>query len=1763
MKRAFVAGGLLCLLGSVFAGHAIAAGAATVEPYQEYAKLIRVSEQVEPLTSDLFGESVNLYNGQTEFSNVDIDIPGNGGLPVQLRRRFSVVPLPANAAGIEPFGGFGNWDADVPYISGVFDAWYGWEKGSLGIVAARCSSAFMPATSSPLRLKDVFSGVSVHVPGRGDREVMQLSSSLYPTDGVTHLWTTREMDAFTCTPGTKNGYPGEGFVMRTSEEVTYTFDVGVTRNPGAVEASGTTRPRVKVYLLASRIEDRFGNWVSYSYDGSGKPLSITASDGRNITLTYTNGVITSAQVNDKQWTYQYQTYGTGGETQQRLSIVHLPDNSAWSYAYDADLKVYYSGWDGNTGRNCADQAPVATGNFTLHITHPSGALGDFGFVMQRHYRDGVSVRNCLTDMSGTEFSYHLGVSNYYDIYSLDSKVVSGAGIAAPMRWSYHYSDDVYSLISGTEPCSSCASTKTVEVTQPDGSRLAYRFGAVFAVNDGRLLGADTFSADGTKLRSETREYITTADMANQPFPSIYGILIGADDPAAGQIRPQKSIAITQNGDTFTHRVEAFNEWAQPTQVRRFSSLAGQQAFVENTSYVNDRTRWMLGLIERKTNGVTGEIIARSVYDSVTLLPVQRLEFERLTMGLGYNAQGLLTNVSDGNSRVTTLGNYKRGIPQLISYADNTSQSVVVNDDGKITQVTDQAASTTHYDYDAVGRLTSVIYPTGDAVTWTPKSTIYDFVTTAERGIGGGHWRRTVAKGDSRDVTYFDVMLRPILRDIYMASAPSSHVSSRTDFDWRGKKTFESYPGSGALDLASLGQGTFAAFDALGRPIRNWQDSELGQVVTATAYLPGGVRRFTGARGGVTDSYFQMFDQPSYETIVSVQAPEGVSQYIERDIYGNAMSITQGGSDGSLNRTLVYDAQKRLCRVSEPETGDRVMDYDGANNLWWSASGVLITGTGCGREQVAAAARTTRGYDEKNRLQSVQYPAGTESLAFTYTERGEPKTAVSGATRWTFGHNKLGLLTSETLAIDGFEWAIGYTFDANANLSSARYPDGRQVDYAPDALGRPTQVGSYAGSISYFPDGDVQAYVLGNGGQYLAQKNARGLVANFSYAKGGVLAISEDYTYDASANITSINDLAGGPRSRSMSYDGLNRLQSANALQLWGAESFSYDTLNNIRSMTLNGSVKTWRYSANNLLTSVTSGAETLQSFGYDNRGNTTNKNGVALTFDQADRLTSIQGYANYNYDAAGRRVKKRNGSNASVYYAYGRSGQLMFEFDPASAKTTDYFYLGKKLIAYSGLPTTRIAGQVEGVVVADPLASLKGWACLAGSNASIQVQLYVGSETGTYLGAYTANAASDSNIALRCRATGTAYRFDIALTDAMRIQYAAQALYVHGVSTSGDKALLAGSGAFQVPAWVLAPSPPARLDTVLAGDLSSLNVSWPSSLGATSYQLEQSFNGDGFTAVLNSSATSWSRNQPGDGRYAYRVRACSDKGCSAWTNSSTITVAHPPATPSSIQAPSSSSGNFTVQWASAAYATSYTLEQSANGGSWSAVYSGSLTQYAASVTATGSYGYRVKSCNATACSGYVTSNSVAVTIPPNAASSVAVSNGSLTGSYTVSWTGVSGASTYTLQEQVNGGGWSTVRADGVTNWSTSGRSAATYGYRVQACNAGGCGPWSATASLTVTLKPAIPSILGPADEVTVKRPNVGFTIVWSSSQGANNYQYEVVGYTSGTVTGTSVNIPLINAGAYAYRVRACGAGGSCSDWNERWVTVHVQGEVDP
>lgn len=269
-------------------------GRADVPVYVEYDKRLRASEQLASLDSELFGDQVSLYTGQTVFRHVDIDIPGNSALPVQLSRRYTISPLVANQTSDarggpgNPYGGLANWDIEVPHIYGTFDSIYKWNI-PVGATTQkpRCSQYFQPKVSGGLPASDIWSGNKVSIPGKGEKELLLLDATYpplqYPNDGRPATWTTSDFDAFRCI--TSPTAQGEGFVMTTRDGISYRFDVYVERVIPAVTAGTQSNARKAIFLLASEITDRYGNSVSYTYNGNGHPTTITASDGRSISLT--------------------------------------------------------------------------------------------------------------------------------------------------------------------------------------------------------------------------------------------------------------------------------------------------------------------------------------------------------------------------------------------------------------------------------------------------------------------------------------------------------------------------------------------------------------------------------------------------------------------------------------------------------------------------------------------------------------------------------------------------------------------------------------------------------------------------------------------------------------------------------------------------------------------------------------------------------------------------------------------------------------------------------------------------------------------------------------------------------------------------------------------------------------------------------------------------------------------------------------------------------------------------------------------------------------------------------------------------------------------------------------------------------------------------------------------------------------------------------------------------------------------------------------
>lgn len=567
-----------------------------VEPYQEYRKRIESSQTLTALTDQMMGDSISPYNGSTEFSVTDIDIAGNNALPVQLARRFPIKIEPAGVTSYNPdLGGAGNWDLDVPHISGMFDSRYGW--GSSWAPSQRCSLLGVPQVNGAFNTDDIWQGNTVHIPGGGDRTMLMTEPQTpVPSDGQTHRWTTRERDAFTCIP-MKGGLSGEGFAMTTTSGLRYDFDVAVTRAGGTMNyyvhglffelPNGGTVVRTKIYLLASKITDRFGNTVSFEYNAAGNPTRISSSDGRFITLTYANGRLSAARANGREWQYQYGT----GAAEGLLTTVVRPDASQWKYSYNGTLTPNYEPWDGGSNAGCSLKPPAIVNDFDLTITHPGGAIGAFHFSNTRHFRSGIHASACQdhvipSDGSTYVHTYVLAIPNYFDVMSLQSKTLSGPGLAA-MTWIYDYGITREGLWgtngqAGNYPCGTCDTEKLVTVAQSDGTLRQYRYGFLYALNEGRLLGSSVIDAKGAVQRTESMTYLPESSASGQPFFPRYGVIVNGDDPSTATVRPVILQTIQQDAATFTMQVDSgsacggagmycFDVYGNPTRVTKSSN----------------------------------------------------------------------------------------------------------------------------------------------------------------------------------------------------------------------------------------------------------------------------------------------------------------------------------------------------------------------------------------------------------------------------------------------------------------------------------------------------------------------------------------------------------------------------------------------------------------------------------------------------------------------------------------------------------------------------------------------------------------------------------------------------------------------------------------------------------------------------------------------------------------------------------------------------------------------------------------------------------------------------------------------------------------------------------------------------------------------------------------------------------------------------------------------------------------------------------------
>jgi YD repeat-containing protein len=1133
---------------------------------------------------------------------------------------------------------------------------------------------------------------------------------------------------------------------------------------------------------------------------------------------------------------------------------------------------------------------------------------------------------------------------------------------------------------------------------------------------------------------------------------------------------------------------------------------------------------------------------------------------------------------DGSTLIFT------GAPQGGPYTENGGggQATLTYDDASSTYTLHDEDATTKV-FDVNGELKSITDPSG--IGWT---------ITTSGSSSGFTYTITHSSGKSYSITYGTTTnnITPVtvtdpagnaytlqrtgdslnFLSITYPGTPSTNVSFKyalpalpyflTEVDYNGiPYDYTSYNTTSTDPYYKRATGNYFADNSESVAINYSQDAAGNLQATITNALGHHEVQTYDGTNGAGGAYNGQLSQISHDAVATCGST------VQNRAYDANSNLSQTVDNNRNVHTYTYAATGQLQSETEASGTSlaRTTDYTWDSNLQLNRP-LSVT--------VEGWSKTTYTYNAQNRLASVQV---------TDLSRGANQTLTTtyGYTLYASGMVQTMTVTRPSPNNSDTDTS---TYDALGNLTSVANGLGQTTTYSNyNGLG---EAGHVVG-----PNGDVTDYVYDARGRvYTKTTYPNGTAATWTYSYDGFGLLASELTptggtttwnRDAEMRVTSIvrND-KDGTSTESFGHDANGDITS-HTVSRNGTTSLSetliYDALGRVyQRLGMHSQQLTYAYDGNGNVVSVTDAVGHVVSNQYDALNRLTRKTSSGgaspLLPSAAPTLSAPANSSNGSYSMSWSTVsgattytlqKQLNGGGWSTVQT---GGSTSFAVSSQGSGTYGYRVIACNVTGCSPWSSTatvyvtQIIGNIDSVFIdGSGNASISGWTCSTGLAQSINADLYLGGPygTGTFIARYTANQSSEPAVASACNVSSGSYRFSIPLSTTVRGQYAGQTIYLHGISPIGAaNPLLTNSGSFTVP--VNEPAGAPTLSVPSSNGTGSYTVSWSAVTGATSYTLQEQVNGGAWATVQGSAATSWVASGKGNGSYGYHVQACNSSGCNAWSNVASVTVLLPPPAPASISAPATSNGPIAISWAASATATIYGLDQSVNGGSWAQVYANSATSTTVTATSSGAYSFRAYACNGSGCTGYATSGAVAVTIPPASAPSLSVPASSSNGSYTVSWTGVGGATSYSLQEQVNGGGWSTVQANGNTSWGTSGRSNGTYGYHVQACNVGGCGPWSGTSSVSVVLIPATPTGLSSTLYATyysdTRPPKTVYTLTgsWSAMAGASNYNFHYCQqsgscYTTNT-TATSIPEFQVQGATVSVAIQACNANG-CSAWS--------------
>jgi RHS repeat-associated protein len=614
-----------------------------------------------------------------------------------------------------------------------------------------------------------------------------------------------------------------------------------------------------------------------------------------------------------------------------------------------------------------------------------------------------------------------------------------------------------------------------------------------------------------------------------------------------------------------------------------------------------------------------------------------------------------------------------------------------------------------YGYDKLFRQTAATSRNEATSTWLSQTTTsYNDV---EKKVATTSDLRQYLDGKLQAISYYDDLGRVRL----------VQKSDGVDLDGTGSngikiKTIDTYPTGGRRVVTSN------PYRQLSDPTLEWTCTQydVGGRVAAVAMFKGsnaptdcentynrtGITRTAYDTDAVTitdpalKTRYQKHDALG-RTVQVVEDPNGLG-FNTSYLYNPLDNLTQVNQGSQTPRTFNYSSLSRLLSANNPESGTIQYQYYDSGELWQKtdARGVV----------------TTMTYDALHRIQNKSYSndnGSTPTVSYDYykyaaeaPQIGQLKSVSSGVASTVYGYNALGKVSTSTHAITGYTGNLSFTYDwyLNGSQKDIYYPSGRQVHYTVDDAGRTLQVGVYADSLAYTPDGRATQMRLGNNlwetRNYLPPgTNSTSYMLETSQGIGDKLRL--DYSFAEGANNGNVmQQQIQWPNhaliAQTYTYDAFNRLQTASEANGFN-RTYEYDQFGNRSVLSSSGLAHvdprepTSQSQINHMNNQLA-----MSGVSYDTAGNQTTFGSLSMNYDAENRTTTVSGAGSgtYSYDGDGRRVKKVWGAT-TTFYLYDALGRMAAEYSTETPTSAGTSYLFTDMLGSTRAITTNTGVMIE------------------------------------------------------------------------------------------------------------------------------------------------------------------------------------------------------------------------------------------------------------------------------------------------------------------------------------------------------------------------------------------------------------------------------------------------------------------------------------